>query len=278
MMGVFARNFTPYEGEDPYLHLCFSEGSEKKVLPLLGRLRSRGVRVWYCSGTPTDRTERAEMDRLMLGARITAVYLDESFRNDPAAKSRLLTCQQNGQPIICLNTDGGDSGLSIGLHADAFEVKLNRSASAEEAENALLHADSFSQELIGEPAKDGNSRLRNVIRTFTVLTAILIISGILWFVTHRPKAPTPADTVIISDEILRETVRDALGGGPLTEESLANVAVLRFTGDTLPDDLSGLSLLPHLETIEINQTAAKDAADYPVLFRYTIVLTGGESG
>lgn len=122
----------------------------------------------------------------MLGARLTAVYLDDAFRNDAAAKSRLLTCQRNGQRILCLNTDGGDSGPSIGLHADAQEAVLGRGASAWDAENALLHAEGFSQELIGKPVKVKNHRFRAVIGILIALTLITVAAGVLWIRNHPP--------------------------------------------------------------------------------------------
>lgn len=281
MMDHLVKSISPYVGNEPYLHLCFSEESVKKVLVFLRRLRDRGVRVWYFVGNTADRKKREEIERHMLGAHITVVYLDDAFRNDPVAKSRLLTCQRNGQHIICLNTDGGDSGLSIGLHANAYEVKLSRNASADDVESALLRANGFSQELIGEPVDDGNHRLRIIIRIVIAVIVVLLLVGVLWFLHHRPdkqqETIVQTDTVLFSNAALREAVRDALEGGSLTAERLSQITTLRLSMDPLPDDLSDLALLPALETIEISQTAAQDASRHLELFNYTIELFGGAS-
>ena len=281
MKDPLTKTFPPYVGNEPYLNLCFSEESEKRVSALLRRLRARGVRVWYYVGNTADRKERERIEQRMLDARVTVVYLDEAFRNDPVVKSRLLTCQRNGQQIICLNTDGGDSGLSIGLHANAYEVKLERGDSADDLESALLRAKGFSQELIGEPVDDGNKRLRTIIRILIASAIVLLIAGILWFLCHRPdkqeETPIQPETVHFSNAALREMIRDALGGESLTEESLSQITTLRFSGDTLPDDLSDLALLPALETIEISQSAGKDVSGHPELSKYTIELFGGAS-
>ena len=220
------------------------------------------------------------MQERMLKAALTVVWLDEHFRSDPIAKSRLLTCQRSGQRIVCLNTDGGDGALSIGLHADAVEIRLGRGAQASDAEHALLHADGFSQELIGEPpAKSG--RLYKVLTGAAIGTAAaLLIAGGLWFFLRRPVQNQPQvweDDVTFSDETVRESVRAAIGGGPITEDALGAVTVLRFPGDALPDDLSDLALLPALETIEITQSAAAGVSARPVLSDYTIELFGGAS-
>lgn len=278
-MDALSKSYAPYTGNEPYLHLCFSNASEKKVLALLHRLRARGVRVWYCAENPADRKAREEAERRMLGARITVVYLDEAFRNDAAAKSRLLTCQRNGQQIVCLNTDGGDSGLSIGLHADAFEAKLGRGASLEDAENALLHAEGFSRELIGEPERRKSGGLRIIIGITVGVAVALLLAGVVWFFLNRSgQNPSAAeDSVTFADETVREAVRAALGGGPITVDRLSDMTTLRLKGDALPDTLTDLDLLPALETVELSQSAASGVSAHPELFGYTIVLYGGAS-
>lgn len=278
-MKALAKSFAPYAGTEPYLHLCFSEASKKKVRAFLRRLCARGVRVWYCADVSANRAEREETERRMLGARVTVVYLDEAFRNDAAAKSRLLTCQRNGQPVICLNTDGGDSGLSIGLHADAFEAKLRRAA-ADDAEFALLHADGFSQELIGEPVAPSGSGLKILIGVILGAVAALLIAGVLWYLFHTPaqaEPPEQTDSVTFADETVREAVRDAIGGGLITEDRLSGVTTLRLEGDTLPDTLTDLALLPALETVVLSQRAAAGVSAHPELSAYTIELYGGAS-
>ncbi len=284
-MHSLTKTFPPYAGDEPYMHLCFAEESAGEASALLRRLRMRGVRVWYCMGNAADRKVREENERRMLGARVTAVYLDEAFRNDPAAKSRLLTCQREGQPVICLNTDGGDGGLSIGLHADAHEVKLRRGASAGEAEESLLRAEGFTQELIGEPAAPDSRGLRILTGVLMVLIAAALAAGAFWYAKHRQPAQTGSaeeteeetDSVRFADETLREIVRDAAGGGSLTEDKLARITALRLPDSRLPDDLSDLTLLRSLEVILISQTAARDVPAHPELAAYVIELYGGGS-
>ena len=82
--------YPPYAGTEPYLHLCFAKASGKKVRALLRRLMLRGVRVWYAAGTAADRKTHEQRERHMLSADLTVVYLDDAFRNDATAKSRLL--------------------------------------------------------------------------------------------------------------------------------------------------------------------------------------------
>lgn len=282
-MVALEKTYPPYSGTEPYLHFCFSEGSGKKARALLQKLFLRGVRVWYGADRASDRRTREQNDRRMLGADVTVVYLDDFFRNDPAAKSRLLACQRAGQRIICLNTDGGDSRLSLGLHGSAVEVPLSKNASAADAESALLHADGFSQELIGEPAAAKGFRLKAVVGILAALTVLLLAAGALWLYLHQsgkiPSDPTQTDTVSFADEEIRKAVRRALDGGAFTEERLSGVTELRLECDTLPADLSDLSLLPNLSCIELRQSAAIGAPEQVSALSdvYEIVLIGGGS-
>lgn len=43
----FEHGFPPYLGQEPYLHLCFSDADAAMVQPLMLRLHDRSVRLWY---------------------------------------------------------------------------------------------------------------------------------------------------------------------------------------------------------------------------------------
>ncbi len=291
-MAAYEKQYPPYTGNDPYLFLCFSAPAGKKTCALLERLFLRGVRVWYPTGSSAGRTGREEDDRAMLSASLTVIVLDEAFRNDFSAKGRLLACQRAGHRIVCLNTDGGDSGLSIGLLPGAEEIRFPRGTGPEEFEYELIRSEGFSRELIGEPGRKRKTFFKTAVTAALTLTALLLLAGMMrYFFGMRPaeqlppavesvsgqETPAePGDTVLFSDGIIREAVLSALGGGPLTEERLASITALRLEGDALPADLSGLALLPALETIHLSQSAAKEVPGRSELTGYVIELYGGQ--
>ena len=284
-MKAIEKQYPPYPGNDPYLFLCFSMDSGRKARAFLDRLLVRGVRVWYDTGEVRTRAGREAGDSRMLSASLAVILLDEAFRSDSAAKSRLLACQRANIPIVCLNTDGGDSGLSIGLYAGAEEIRFSRGADAEQLERRLIRSENFSRELIGDPRPAKSAGVRTAVTVMLVLSALLLAAGLFQYFTRRPSAvqdalskdasPEPADPVSFADETVRESVRSSLGGGLLTEERLLQVTVLRLAGDTLPADLSDLSSLPSLTTVQLSQSAAKEVPGRAELNGYTIELYGG---
>ena len=94
--------YPPYDGKEPYIHLCFSDKDERKVRPLLRRLLLRGCRVWYCMGEAPDRNAQVNRSRRMLGAGLTVLFLTEAVRQDTELKNLLLVCQKANQPILVL--------------------------------------------------------------------------------------------------------------------------------------------------------------------------------
>ena len=67
------------------------------------------------------------------------------------------------------------------------------------------------------------------------------------------------DTVFFEEQWLTDTLRQAVSGVLLTEESLAEITKLNL--DQLPADLSELDKLPNLETLSIPQSLADEAQE-----------------
>ena len=269
--------FPPYAGNKPYLYLCFSDADRKRVQKLLKRLWRRGVRVWYAAESGTTAEALRSNEARMRGAALVVLYVDEAFRADVTAKSRALACHTRGQTILCLNTDGGDSGLSIGLPSDTPTLSLT-GASPEEIEDALLRANGFTQALLGSPQKGASHRVRTLAVTIAAVALLLLAGVLLYRRLFPPDAgkPQKADTVFFSDPTMTAAVRGAVNG-PITKESLSGVTVLRLSA--LPKDLSGLALLENLERIELTQDAVVSDAERVLTLSdaYEIVLIGGDA-
>lgn len=280
-MSNLNKVYPPYVGDKPYIYLCFSKASKRKVLGLLYRLGLRGVRVWYCEEISSDPEQLKKDEEKAFNAAITVVFLDNAFRKDMSVKNRLLDIQDKGLEILCLNTDGGDGGLSIGLHPSNPEEKLRGLFKNKDAEDAILRTKAFSHELIGEPVESAKYYIKILTKRAVIVSACLVALFVSLFFVHRSMNKeidiTANDTVTFSDETIRETVRTMLGGGALTNDRLTEIDALYLEGDTIPSDLSDIDLLPSLKTIIISQKAVSGLKDHPELDGYEIELFGGES-
>ena len=271
--------YPPYEGTEPYIHLCFSDRDERKVRPLLRRLLLRGCRVWYCVGYAPDRAGETARRRRMLEAGLTVLYLTDNARQDTELKNYLLACQIAHRPILVLNTDGGDSGLSLGLTGKFASVAPGPGAS--DLVDAIFHNPNFSQTYLGDPLPINDRLWLRRISILLIVLALLLAAGAGAYLYLYPPVPQaqegilPEDTLAIEDPILRDAVRAAVGGGPITEEAAAALDTLYLS--QMPEDVSELSLLPRLATLRLSQEAAQAAPEHPALYdSYTLIVTGGD--
>ena len=272
--------YPPYMGPEPYIHLCFSDRDERKVRPLLRRLLLRGCRTWYCVGYSRDRTSESARNRRMLGAGLTVLFLTDSARRDTELKNQLLVCQKEKQPILVLNTDGGDSGLSLGLTGKFSSVTPGTNAS--ELVDAIFHSPDFSQLYLGDPLPVFDRLRLRRISVLLIVLALLLAGGAGVYRYLNPPAPPaqdeaalPEDTVIFQDEVLRAAVRSAIGGGPITEEAVAELETLYLS--QLPENGEELARLPRLTTLILSEAAAQGAPEQPELYDgYTLIVRGGD--
>ena len=250
-MKSWQKQYPPYEGEEPYLYCAFADADAKRVWPLVRLLLTRGCRVWYAAGRAGSAEELLRRQRRASGAALTLLWLTDAARGDADLKSALLANQSEGRPILCLDADEGDGGLSMGLYESTPHLSARASVRPAELEEQLIRAPGFTQEMLGEPQtvrRGGAGRIAPAL----LALAVLLLAGAFFMA----RSLRPEDSLMIRDSVLREAVRSAVGGGIISEENVAELTFLRF--DSLPESWDELSLLPALEKIELPQSAVRD--------------------
>ena len=270
----------PYEGSQPYMYFAFAESDSARVLKLLRPLLARGCRVWYCVGPAGSAEELLRRQERSAGAALTVVYLSDATCADKDTKSAVLVNQKFERPILCLDPDEKDRRLSMNLRETIPHVPLYQLSDSTDWENAILHADGFSQDMIGEPIKieTGSGFIKKLTLAFCVL-AVLV--GTVTFVGYRyldwfrpaPQAEQPEDEISFRDPALQAAVKQAVGGGVITEEQVHAITALQF--EELPNSWEELALLPSLERIALPQQALLDGSEVPA-GDYVIELNGGD--
>jgi len=272
MRDIF-REFPPYEGNDPYIFFAFAEADSRKVLKYMRLLYERGCRVWYSCGMADGPEEVLRRQARYRGAALTLVYLSDEACRDQNTKSNVLVNQKFGSPILCLDPDGKDRVLAMGLRESVPHIPLYRIRGREELEDAIFHAEGFSQELLGEPVKIRKTGI--LPRLSIMFCALAVVLSVLFFAGVRERLSEViqvADEVELRDPVLQSAVREAAGGGAITQEFAQNLKSVDLSG--MPESWEDLALLPSLEEIRIPQQALLDGAPLPE-GEYRIVLTGG---
>ena len=246
------KRFPPYEGEEPYLYFAFADADARRVWPVLRLLLERGCRVWYSTGSAGSAEEVLYRQVRSGGAQLTLLYLTDAVCADGDTKSNLLVNQKQDRPILCLDPDGADRRLAMGLREDIPHLPLYRLRGRGELESALVHAEGFSQNMLAEPVRvEDGSLAGKLAALFCVLAAVLALVS-----------------------FTGDAVRNAARGGAITEELTGKVRVLYFK--ELPENWEELSKLPALERVVLPQTLLTKEAELPAL-DVEIELTGGGS-
>ena len=275
-MSSWWKTIPPYEGEEPYLYFAFAEADAQKVWRYLQPLLERGCRVWYCFGPADSSGELLRRQARSGGAALTLLYLTDAACSDLDTKTNVLVNQKSGRQILCLDPDGTDRRLSMGLREDVPHIPLYTFRSGEEAENAILHAPGFSQEMLGEPVRlKSGSLLKRLSVLCCVLALVLAAVSFAVFRFLPGFRPEDRDEVTFADPIVLAAVRKAAGGGAVTEEMLPEIRLLQLDG--LPDTWEDLALLPSLERIVLPQQAIRPGSTLPE-GDYTLELSGGGAG
>ena len=265
------RRCPVYEGDEPYIYFAFAGGDRRQAERIGQVLCERGFRLWYAIGPAGSAEKLLQRQKRMTGAALTMLYLSDAAVEDRDLKSAVLVNQKLDNAIVCLDPDGTDRRLAMGLREDIPHLGLYEYRSRRALEDALIRSEGVTQELIGEPVRSGGA-LGRLTLLFVVLAALLLAGSILLRSALRPGgAPEPLDTVSVSDPVLLSAAREAAGGGALTKERAALVTRLRL--ETLPESWDGLSVFPSLEIIELSQEAAMEPGELPG--GYTLVLYGG---
>lgn len=273
MTPKWIKQIPPYEGDQPYLYLAFAEEDSGRVRKLLRPLLARGCRVWYCVGPAGSAEELLHRQERCEKAALTVVYLTDALCADRDCKSAVLVNQKFNRPILCLDPDEKDRRLAMNLRETIPHVPLYLLSEAE-WESAVLHAEGFSQDMLGDSIKmEDDGVIKKLTLLFCTLALLLAAVSFAGFRFLGWSSQSSRDELEIRDPVIQAAVRQAVGGGAITEKRACEITVLRFR--EMPENWEELALLPSLERIELPQRALLDGGELPE-GDYVIELSGGD--
>lgn len=269
MKNDLQKQIPPYEGTEPYLYFAFAEADTKAIRKLLIPLVTRGCRVWYCTGAAGSAEVLLHRQERAAGAALTVLYMTDAACADTNTKGNVLVNQKYNRPILCLDPDGKDRRLTMGLRETLPHVPLYKCKTAAEQELAILHGEGFSQQLLGSPMAVKN---RGIVGRLSAVLCVLTLLLVLAAVAFVRLQPEQTDSVTFRDPAVYTAVKEAVGGMALTEELVSQITCLEL--DTPPESWEDLALLPGLERIVVPQSAVQEGCVLPE-GDYTVELSGG---
>ncbi len=272
-MKSWQKKYPPYEGDEPYLYFAFAEADSQRAWKVLRLLLARGCRVWYTRGPAGSPEELLRRQARSGSAALTVLYLTDAACADKDTKSNVLVNQKLDRPILCLDPDGTDRRLSMGLREYVPHVPVFPGQSDKETESAIIHAEGFSREVLGDPVKvTGGGVVGTLSAALCILAMLLAVTAFAGYRYLHWFQPEIRDEVVFSDPVLLSAVRDEARGGAITEELTSRITSLSLDG--MPESWDELALLPALERVRLPQQALADESELPP-GDLTVELRGG---
>jgi hypothetical protein len=243
------KPFPAYQGDEPYVFVCYAHDDKAVVYPEIAWLRERGINVWYDEGIPAGSNWRAAIGDSLLTAKSVLFYVSgSSLRSDHCNRE------------INLALDEGIAIVPVYLKDVALTTDLRVGLSRVQA----LHHDSSSLyrarllEAMGKPVSvqiDSASRTTTLPHRKSMAAAgILAVCVVGWltfiFINGQEDSRLEDRSIVVLpfDNLSAEAENEYLAGG-LTEELttlLSKVAGLRVIGRTSANHFKGMSFDPTL--------------------------------
>jgi len=176
--------FPAYQGDEPYVFVCYAHEDEGVVYPEIGWLHEQGVNLWYDEGISAGKIWREEIGDAIKGASSVLYYISKSsLASDHCSREINFALDQhkNVLPVylaeVALTTD-----LEVGL---SRVQALHRDNDANYQQH-LLHALGRSPSVEQTPFVSKKKRSwRSPAGLGLAVTILLSIAAITWYLLPR---------------------------------------------------------------------------------------------
>lgn len=113
------KPFSAYQGEEPYVFVCYAHADAALVYPELAWLHDQGINIWYDEGISPGKNWRETIGKALLGASTFVVYLSRASLESDHCNREINLALDEGKEVIPVYLE------PIELTAD-LKIGLNR--------------------------------------------------------------------------------------------------------------------------------------------------------
>ncbi len=124
------RPFRAYEGDEPYVYVCYAHDDDALVYPELKWLHEQGVNIWYDEGISAGKLWRAEIGDAIQGAAKVLYYISHSSLASDHCNREINFALDEGREVLPVYVEDVEltTDLKVGLsrvHALYREEDVN---------------------------------------------------------------------------------------------------------------------------------------------------------
>ncbi len=158
------RPFAAYQGDEPYVFVCYAHEDAEQVYPEIQRLHEGGVRIWYDEGVSPGTRWTDELASKLTEASVVLFFCTPQSVKRKHCQNELNFAIDKDRPLLVIQDGAVDLPPGMQLQLGAHQSILKHDLSAEQFEAKLTAA--ISQHLVRGPApapaapKSARSRTR----------------------------------------------------------------------------------------------------------------------
>lgn len=145
------RPFSAYQGDEPFVFVCYSHADAAVVYPEIGWLNEQAVNVWYDEGISAGRNWRAQIGDSLLNAIAVVFYISENSLTSDHCNREINLALDEGLTIVPIYLE--DVELTSDLKVGLSRVQALHQGQEENYQQHLLEAVGYTaaRQTLAEP-------------------------------------------------------------------------------------------------------------------------------
>jgi TolB-like protein len=206
------RPFAAYQGDEPYVFVCYAHEDAVHVYPEIQRLHEGGVRIWYDEGISPGTRWSEELARQLSQASLVLFFCTPQSVKSTHCQTEIDFAIDQRRPLLVIQEGHVDLPLGLRFQLAGKQSILKHELSAKQYADKLIAA--ISPNLVNRPdiapmPKVKRSRARRLSYVAVAAIAAAGLTTLLWRMWPLPTSesritgsPTPATEIEYSVAVL----------------------------------------------------------------------------
>lgn len=230
------RPFAAYEGDEPYVFVCYAHEDAGLVYPEIQRLHEGGIRIWYDEGVSPGSRWSDELARKLSAASLVLFFCTPRSVKSQHCQDELNFALDDKRPVLVVQDGAVDLPPGLRLRLNAHQSILKQELTADQFSDKLTAAISRHLEPGPRVAPIPNSRRRS--RYVVGVAVVVVLATVIWRLWPSQNEVEQKPSLAPSAAVQMEYTVAVLPFRSLSSEP-ATVAFAEGVTDDLVNELSG---------------------------------------
>jgi TolB-like protein len=192
------KPFSAYQGNEPYVFVCYAHGDAEVVYPQIVWLKEQGTNIWYDEGISAGRNWRAVIGEALIGAEHVLFFISRRSADSDHCNREINLAFEEGKSVIPIYLEDVElsADLKLGL-ARLQALYLNRDDQIRQNLLDVLNQPAKSKQR--PPIAERRPTKKPLMGFLLIFAALMTVTG--WYLL-RPSTEAPAPLQVIDQQQL----------------------------------------------------------------------------